>query len=262
MIESKYALTISNLKKKYPGTEALKGIDLQLPMGEICGLLGPPNGSGKSTLLKCVVGLVRPDQGDIKIMGQKPSRHTKGLIAFMPEIDHLYRWMTVRGVLDFTSAFYQDWEEARISELVKFMRLDPPNKKVSSLSKGMRARLKLILALARRAPLILLDEPFSGIDPSSRDRIVEGIVRQFKQEEQTMVISTHAVGDTEQLFDSVIFWMKGRLIYRATPRICAQSTASPSTSCLRRFSPDEAVLASFKKRIWKQCVGRLEFSPV
>ncbi len=90
--------------------------------------------------------------------GQKPSRHTKGLIAFMPEIDHLYRWMTVRGgVLDFTSAFYQDWEEARISELVKFMRLDP-NKKVSSLSKGMRARLKLILALARRAPLILLDE--------------------------------------------------------------------------------------------------------
>lgn len=209
MIEVKHALTVWNLKKKYPGTEALKGIDFNLPVGEICGLLGP-NGSGKSTLLKCVVGLVQPDEGQIEIMGQKPSRHTKGLVAFMPEIDHLYRWMTVQGVLDFTSAFYSDWEGERVPELVSFMRLDP-DKKVSSLSKGMRARLKLILVLARRAPLILLDEPFSGIDPSSRDRIVEGIVRQFKQDEQTMVISTHAVGDTEQLFDSVIFLDEGRI---------------------------------------------------
>lgn len=207
MIKTKQALMVSNLSKKYPRTEALKSIDLELPAGKIYGLLGP-NGSGKSTLLKCVVGLVQPDEGRIEIMGQKPSRHTKGLIAFVPEIDHLYRWMTVQGVLDFTSAFYQDWQGERVSELLSFMHLDP-NKKVSSLSKGMRARLKLILALARRAPLILLDEPFSGIDPSSRDRIVEGIVRQFKQDEQTMIISTHAVGDTEQLFDSVIFLDEG-----------------------------------------------------
>ena len=201
------ALVVRDLRKKYPGTEALKGIDLTLPTGEIWGLLGP-NGSGKSTLLKCVVGLLQADRGTIEIFGKKPSRLTKARIAFVPEIDNLYRWMTVQEAIDFISTFYDDWEPQRVPELLDFMRLDP-EKKVSSLSKGMRARLKLILTLARTAPLVLLDEPFSGIDPSSRDRIVEGIVREFKSEEQTMIISTHAVGDTEQLFDSVVFLDEG-----------------------------------------------------
>lgn len=203
------ALAVRALRKKYPGTEALKGIDLTLPQGEIWGLLGP-NGSGKSTLLKCVVGLVQPDGGEISIAGKSPSRFTKAQIAFVPEIDPLYRWMTVQQVLDFTATFYADWDGDRVGDLMEFMRLDP-SKKVSALSKGMRARLKLILTLARNAPLILLDEPFSGIDPSSRDRIVAGIVRQFKSEEQTMIISTHAVGDTEQLFDAVVFLDEGTI---------------------------------------------------
>ncbi|MDI9484321.1 MAG: ABC transporter ATP-binding protein [Bacillota bacterium] len=201
------ALIISNLRKKYPKVEALKGVDLALPQGEIWGLLGP-NGSGKSTLLKCIIGLVKPDGGEIKILGQVPSRRTKAQIAFVPEVENLYRWMTVRQAIDFTASFYEDWDEGRIPGLLEFMGLDP-DKKVSSLSKGMRARLKLILALARKAPLLLLDEPFSGIDPASRDRIVEGIVRQFKSEVQSMIISTHAVGDTEQLFDGVVFLDEG-----------------------------------------------------
>lgn len=207
MIQDSQALVVHDLRKKYPGTEALKGIDLTLPKGEICGLLGP-NGSGKSTLLKCVIGLLQADSGTIEIFGQKPSRHTKAQIAFVPEIDNLYRWMTVQETIDFISTFYEDWEPQRVPDLLDFMRLEP-EKRVSSLSKGMRARLKLILTLARTAPLVLLDEPFSGIDPSSRDRIVEGIVREFKSEEQTMIISTHAVGDTEQLFDSVVFLDEG-----------------------------------------------------
>ncbi|NLL49414.1 MAG: ABC transporter ATP-binding protein [Firmicutes bacterium] len=209
MNEKQPALVVTGLRKKYPKIEALKGVDLALPQGEIWGLLGP-NGSGKSTLLKCVVGLVNPDGGEIQVMGQPPSRRTKAQIAFVPEVENLYRWMTIRQAIDFTASFYDDWQEERVEELLSFMRLDPA-KKVSSLSKGMRARLKLILALARRAPLILLDEPFSGIDPASRDRIVEGIVRQFKSEEQTMIISTHAVGDTEQLFDGVVFLDEGTI---------------------------------------------------
>lgn len=151
----------------------------------------------------------------MRIYGEVPGRCARGQIAFMPEVDGLYRWMTVQGTLDFTASFYQDWQQERARELLDFMRLDPA-KKVGTLSKGMRARLKLVLALARRAPLILLDEPFSGIDPSSRERIVEGIVRQFKSEEQTMIISTHAVGETEQLFDSVIFLEEGRVKLRGS----------------------------------------------
>ena len=203
------ALVVRNLKKGYPKVEALKGVDLTLPQGEIWGLLGP-NGSGKSTLLKCIAGLVNPDGGEIQIHGNARSRRTKAQIAFVPEIENLYRWMTVQQTIDFTAAFYDDWEEARVDGLLEFMGLDP-TKKVSSLSKGMRARLKLVLALARKAPLLLLDEPFSGIDPASRERIVEGIVRQFKSDEQTMVISTHAVGDTEQLFDAVVFLNEGTI---------------------------------------------------
>ena len=209
MRASEQALVVRDLRKRYPKVEALKGVSIALPKGEIWGLLGP-NGSGKSTLLKCVAGLLQPDGGEIEVLGLPPSREAKAEIAFVPEVDTLYRWMTVRQVLDFTAAFYQDWQEETAGELLKFMRLDP-EAKVSSLSKGMRARLKLILALARTAPLILLDEPFSGIDPSSRDRIVEGIIRQFKGEEQTMIISTHAVGDTEQLFDAVVFLDEGTI---------------------------------------------------
>lgn len=209
MNKATQTLVVRDLKKKYPKVEALKGIDLTLPQGEIWGLLGP-NGSGKSTLLKCIVGLVKPDGGVIEILGNAPSRHTRAQIAFVPEVENLYRWMTIGQCLDFTAAFYEDWDEKRVPELLEFMKLDSA-KKVGSLSKGMRARLKLILALARKAPLLLLDEPFSGIDPASRDRIVEGIVRQFKSEEQTMIISTHAVGDTEKLFDAVVFLDEGTI---------------------------------------------------
>lgn len=209
MTRTEQAVVIQDLRKKYPGTEALKGINLTLPQGEICALLGP-NGSGKSTLLKCIVGLLHTDSGSIQILGRKPSRHTKAQIAFVPEIDPLYRWMTIKEVLNFTATFYQDWQAERVPELLDFMKLQS-QQKVSSLSKGMRARLKLILALSRQAPLLLLDEPFSGIDPASKDRIAEGIVRQFKSEEQTMIISTHAVGETEQLFDSIVFLDEGQV---------------------------------------------------
>ncbi len=202
-------LIIQDLRKKYSRVEALKGLDLTLTKGQICGLLGP-NGSGKSTLLKAIVGLIKPDAGSINIFGNSPSRHTKAQIAFVPEVDNLYRWMTIGQTIDFISSFYNDWEVEKETELLNFMGLER-GKKVNSLSKGMRARLKLVLALARKAPLILLDEPFSGIDPSSKDRIIEGIIRQFKSEDQTMIISTHALGETEQLFDSVVFLDEGTI---------------------------------------------------
>lgn len=209
MTTAEHALVVRDLRKRYSQVEALKGISMTLPRGEIWGLLGP-NGSGKSTFLKCVAGLVKPDGGEIQILGETPSRRTKAQIAFVPEVESLYRWMTVGQVLDFTAAFFDDWQPETALELLEFMHLDGKSR-VSSLSKGMRTRLRLILALARRAPLVLLDEPFSGIDPSSRDRIVDGIIREFKGEEQTVLISTHAVGDTEQLFDSVVFLAEGRV---------------------------------------------------
>ncbi len=209
MSEEKYIVETTGLCKRYPGVNALGGIDLQINTGEIWGLLGP-NGSGKSTLLKCIAGLVQPDKGSIRINQVQPSIKTKSLVAFVPENDHLYQWMTVQEMLDFSSTFYRDWQLEREQELLEFMGLDP-RKRIKSLSKGMRARLKLVIGLSRSAKLVLLDEPLSGIDPASRDRIVEGIVRQYRNETQTMILSTHAIDETEGLFDSVIFLNEGQI---------------------------------------------------
>lgn len=209
MTDKTYMLEITDLRKRYRRVNALDGVNLKLPTGEIWGLLGP-NGSGKSTLLKCIAGFVQPDSGLIHINGLKPSRQTKAKVSFVPEIDTLYRWMTVGEAITFMSSFYSDWNDERAQELIDFMKLDQ-GKKVNALSKGMRARLRLVLGLARDAELVLLDEPLSGIDPASRDRIVEGIVRQFRGDNQTMILSTHAVDETERLFDSVVFLREGQI---------------------------------------------------
>lgn len=200
---------ITGLVKVYPDTRALDGIDLTIDSGKIYGLLGP-NESGKSTLLKCIAGLLRPDQGQIKVFGQRPGRVTKAKVAYLPEIDYLYRWMTIGEIINFVAAMYPDWREDKVDELLKNMNLTK-EQKINSLSKGMRARLKLVIAMARETELVLLDEPLSGLDPSSRGKIVDMILSEFRSERQSVILSTHEVGETENLYDEVIFLDKGTI---------------------------------------------------
>ncbi|MEW5763295.1 MAG: ABC transporter ATP-binding protein [Bacillota bacterium] len=209
MPNSRYIVEIDGLHKTYFRTRALNGIDLKLERGLIFGLLGP-NGSGKSTLLKTIAGLVRPTSGRVLVDGQTPSVATRALVAYLPETDHLYTWMTVRETLDFVSAFHADWEARRAAALLAFMELDAA-RRVGDLSKGQRARLKLVLALSRRAPLVLLDEPLSGIDPPSRARIIRAVVGEYRLGEQTIVLSTHQVKEAEGVFDRVVFLREGRV---------------------------------------------------
>ncbi|MDI6907246.1 MAG: ABC transporter ATP-binding protein [Thermoanaerobacterales bacterium] len=211
---------IDGLCKTYFRARALNGVDLRIERGLILGLLGP-NGSGKSTLLKSIAGLVRPTAGRVLIDGRPPSAATRALVAYLPEIDHLYAWMTVRETLDFVSAFYADWDAGRAAELLGAMELDAAQR-VGDLSKGQRARLKLVLALARRAPLVLLDEPLSGIDPPSRARILSAIVGEYRLGEQTVILATHAVAEAEGLFDRVLFLREGRVaLYGAAENLRA-----------------------------------------
>lgn len=208
-IQSEHVVEITGLVKRYPGTYALDGIDLAISSGQIYGLLGP-NGSGKSTLLKCVAGLLKPDSGQVKVFGETPGRASKARVAYLPEIDYLYRWMRVGEILDFVAAMYPDWQEDKVDELLKNMNLTR-DKKINSLSKGMRARLKLVIAMSRQAELILLDEPLSGLDPSSRGRIVDMILSEFRSDSQSVILSTHEVGETESLYDFVIFLDNGTI---------------------------------------------------
>ncbi|MFK7692065.1 ABC transporter ATP-binding protein [Paenibacillus sp. HJGM_3] len=202
-------IELEGIHKRYLLKHAVNGIDLQIRKGSIVGLLGP-NGSGKSTLLKMLAGLIYPTSGSIRVNGREPDVRNKTQIAYLPEIDHLYGWMTVKETLRFISGFYGDWQARKAAELLETMELEE-KMKVRNLSKGQRARLKLIAALSRDVPLVLLDEPFSGIDPSSRAKIIRSIIQQFQSDEQTIVLSTHSLNESEPMFDDVIFLQNGRV---------------------------------------------------
>jgi len=207
--EQSCMIELTSVHKRYLWKHALCDIDLRIPRGRIVGLLGP-NGSGKSTMLKLLAGLVHPTSGTIRIGGRQPDVHHKKQIAYLPEIDHLYGWMTVTETIRFLSGFYSDWQPDKAADMLLAMELEG-NQKVKSLSKGMRARLKLLAAMSRSVPLVLLDEPFSGIDPPSRAAIIRSIIREFQSEEQTIVLSTHSVKESEPMFDDVIFLEHGRI---------------------------------------------------
>lgn len=202
-------LSAKGLRKRYGNKWALDGLDLEVTGGRIMGLLGP-NGSGKSTLLKIAAGLVQPSGGKVAVLGRAPGRDTKKRVAYLPEVDCLYREMTIRQTLTYLSTFYDDWDQTKARELLEFMELAPETR-VASLSRGMRARLKLVLALARQASLVLLDEPLSGIDPRSRSRIVQAVVGRYRPEEGALIISTHEVIQAESAFDDVVFLDRGRV---------------------------------------------------
>lgn len=208
-MKSEWVLEVSQVAKRFPKAEALKNVSFHLATGQILGLLGP-NGSGKSTLLRCIAGLHKIDRGVIKIQGLPPSRETKSLVSFLPEINHLYRWMRVGEILDYYGSFFSDWDFDLSQEFLSFMKLEK-DKKVGSLSKGMTARLKIILGISRRAPLLLMDEPLSGIDPASRGRIVEAIVAKVSTASQALILSTHEISDSELLFCRVLFLHKGEV---------------------------------------------------
>ena len=197
--------------KRYGRVEAVRGISLKLGRGQIVGLVGP-NGSGKSTLLKLIAGVLRPDAGEVRVVGRRPDRVTKGWVALQPEVDHLYPWMSVQRVMDLAASVVPDWDYDRAEDLLRLLNLDDyRHVAVRSLSRGMRARLKLAVTLARSAPVVLLDEPLSGIDPPSRARIIRALIEQFRSTEQVVVLATHEVAETEGVFDRVIFLERGRV---------------------------------------------------
>lgn len=205
-----YAVETDNLGKRFGLSRALDGVTLRLPLGQVIGLLGP-NGAGKSTLLKILAGLLRPSFGSARILGHPPGLESRSLVAYLPEIDCLYSWMTVKQMADFMAENFPDFQPQAAAELLQFMNL-PPDKMVGTLSRGMRARLKLALIMARRAPLLLLDEPLSGIDVVSRGKILEGLLQQYRVGEQTIVFSTHEIREVEGILDQVVFIAHGQVV--------------------------------------------------
>lgn len=203
-------LEIKNLTKKYKNRkDALKNLSITVQTGKIVGLLGP-NGSGKTTLIKSIVGLLRPDEGEIKIDGHLPGIHSKAVTAYLPDLDYLPKWMKVKDAVEFFQEFYDDFDIDKSERLLNFMKLNK-NQKVSEYSKGMIEKLQLALVLSRNAKLYILDEPIAGVDPVSREKILDSIV-EFYNEDSSMIITTHLVTDIERVFDDVAFIKDGEII--------------------------------------------------
>ncbi len=203
-------IEIDGLTKRYGRTIALGNISMEVGEGEIVGILGP-NGSGKSTLLKVIAGLVRPSSGRVTVFGMKPGHGVRKLLAYMSENDYLYRWMTVKELVEWTSKFHDNWSMDKTQALLEFFDIDW-GLKVANLSRGMRGRLKVALAFSREVPLYLLDEPLSGIDAASRSKILDILIREYRPENSTILLSTHLVMEAESLFDRAIFLKNGEKI--------------------------------------------------
>ncbi|MBQ8063427.1 MAG: ABC transporter ATP-binding protein [Clostridia bacterium] len=206
-------LECRQLVKKYGSFQALNGIDLELPAGKIIGLLGP-NGSGKTTLIKLASGLLQPTSGEILIDGQKPGVETKRIVAYLPERNYLEDRMTVTQMLKFMQDFYDDFNMDKAKEMLAHLDIDP-KAKFKALSKGNREKVQLILVMSRDAKLYLLDEPIGGVDPASRDYILDTIIKNYNKD-ATVILSTHLIADIEPVLDEFVFIRKGDMIRHST----------------------------------------------
>lgn len=199
--------TLENVSKRYAGRWALRNVSLDLAQGEVIGIIGP-NASGKSTLLKLMAGLAYPSQGWVRVAGVPASRRIARMVAYTSEQDTLYPFFTVWESLQFHRRQFTDLDVEKASGLMAFMGLNLYDR-VRELSRGDRERLKVVLALARRVPLLLMDEPLAPLDPLLRQALIQGILSFVDLEQQTVVIATHQVAEVELLLDRVVLLSEG-----------------------------------------------------
>ena len=205
-------LEINNLSKSYDDKKVLKNINLSITSGKIIGLLGK-NGAGKTTLIKLINDLLTPTTGEILINGKKVGVESKKVISYLPERTYLNKQMKVSEVIDYFKDFYDNFDSNKAKKLLKDLDLDI-NQKLSKMSKGMQEKVQLVLVMSRNADLYILDEPLGGVDPATRDYILDTILSNFN-ENASVIISTHLISDIERILDEVIFIDKGNLILKS-----------------------------------------------
>lgn len=201
-------LEIKNVCKNYGKKEVLKDINLNLPEGKIIGLLGK-NGSGKTTLINLVNGLLSLDKGEILVDGNVVGVDSKKIISYLPERNYLNVHKKVKDIIDYFSDFYEDFDKDKAYELLGNLDIKIDDK-LSTMSKGMREKVELALVMSRRAKLYILDEPMGGVDPATRDYILDTILNNFN-EGASILMSTHMISDIERVLDEVIFIDDGKI---------------------------------------------------
>ena len=248
------AIDARGLTKRYGTQVACDQVDLQVGSGTTFGLLGP-NGAGKSTLIRMLMGLTPCDAGRVSVLGRNRLRSAelRVKVGYVPEVHYLYRWMTVGELIRFVSAFYVMWDHDMASRLLDNFALSAA-KRVSTLSKGMTAKLGLLLALAYHPELLILDEPTSGLDPIIREDFLESVLQSHAGNGRTVVFSSHHVDDVERVSDEVGIMVDGRLMLQGRPdelrRRIKRLRAVLRDGKLPTAAPDGTLLQSITRRQW------------
>ena len=192
---------ITNLTKKYEGEIVLDNISLTIPEGRIIGLLGA-NGAGKTTIIKIITGVIKDYKGKILIDSHCPGKYTKSIVSYLPDKTYLSSWMKVKDILDLFTDFYIDFDKNKAIELLKLLNIDI-NQNVTKLSKGNYEKVQLVIVMSRNAKLYVLDEPLGGVDPASRDMIIDTILTNYN-DKSSVLLSTQLIQDVERAFDGII----------------------------------------------------------
>jgi ABC-2 type transport system ATP-binding protein len=203
------------LRKNYPGVEALRGLNLQVPAGSIFGFMGR-NGAGKTTTIKILLGMARPTSGQARVFGlpaevQESSVHIRRRCGFVSDEKDLDGYMTVDNTIRFTAAFFPSWRSDLEQRYIRKFELRG-DQKVKTLSRGMRAKLALLLALCRAPELLILDEPTSGLDPVMTEEVLQTLVSHVASEELTVFFSSHQISEVDQIADGVAIIDRGTAV--------------------------------------------------
>lgn len=203
------AIAVSGLTKKYGAFPALHDMTLSLDGGRIVGLLGE-NGCGKTTLLKVLAGALTQYTGDVRIHGERPGPRTKAMVSFLPDAGFLADRDRIEDSIAYYKDFFADFNEQKCRDLLRFFGL-ATDLRIVGLSKGMREKVQVALAMSRDAKVFLLDEPISGVDPAAREVLLAAIVRDLPPD-ALVLISTHLIHDLEPTLDAVAFMRHGRIL--------------------------------------------------
>ena len=210
-----YIIETNQLTKSFQGQPALRGLDLRVPAGSIFGFLGR-NGAGKTTTIKTLMGLLRSDGGTARVFGNPVSDADRSIeirrrIGFVTEDKELYPYMTVEQIVRFTRPFFPKWRDDLEQRYLKMFEL-PPKKKIPDLSKGMRSKLMLLLAISRGAELLILDEPTDGLDPAATEDVLRELVAIAASDGTTMFFSSHQLSEVELIADYIGIIDRGKMI--------------------------------------------------
>ncbi len=209
-------ISVSGLTRRFGAKVALDSVSLALPRGGVYGLVGA-NGAGKTTLIKHVLGLLRAERGSVRVFGLDPVADPVSVLArtgYLSEENDLPGWMRVDELMRYSRAFYPAWDDAWAEELRRTFALEP-TAKIKHLSKGQKARAGLLIALAYRPELLVLDEPSSGLDPIVRRDVLGAVLRTIADEGRTVLFSSHLLAEVEQVADHVTMMHQGRIALAA-----------------------------------------------